>query len=90
METTLQIVKIKADSNEQRLSSTFRLDAVEVRQLRSSVDGFAALKAAHHRVHQQGVGQSLLHVLGVLEEQSQLLLTPCGSGMTEQIHIYNI
>lgn len=54
------------------MGPAFRLDAVKVGQLGGSVDGLAALQAADHRVHQQGVGQGLLHVLRVLRIHTEV------------------
>ena len=44
-------------------------DPVKVGQLWGSGDGPLGLQAAHDSIHQQDIGQSLGHVLRILERQ---------------------
>lgn len=47
-------------------------DLIKVGQLRGSSNGPLGLQTAHDSIHQQHIGQSLSHVLWVLETQNEL------------------
>lgn len=48
----------------------FQFHPIKVSQFGRGVDGLLGLETAHHSIHKKGIGQSLLHVLGVLRTQT--------------------